>query len=456
MNDDGTYAVCYADGDFDRACPASSLEARSDAGPEAWKVRHSCHYVMFLLGISDLTYFHDITRYMSENSFDNSPFGSNSSYLVVIFVFFCSLVRSFFQCEDCGSSNVPFLKSCRTPDATGVCGNPNPRYPARPAFSFAGFTPFRREKPTKIDVYSLPSWDQYYADKIEPKKKEILVKRHELIKGDFKVDDTLNKKIVIWNGDITALEADAIVNAANEGLYAGGGICGAIHSAAGPKLEEECRRHGPCPTGFTALTNGYELYAKYVLHSVGPTNGDPAALISCYNTCLEVSKKKGLKNLVFCCISTGIFGFPNGPAAIYALSAVRQWLEASKENADAFDRIVFCTFTQEDRILYDQLTPIMFPVTSENVQPEEKKGEEPKAEEPAEPTFNVGDRVLCIDTENMPLPAVLEKFEDGKFFVHYINYSRRWDEWIEAGSPRINAYRERAGPVFKLEPFFSS
>lgn len=134
--------------------------------------------------------------------------------------------------------------------------------------------------------------------------------------------------IETWQGDITTLEVDAIVNAANERLAAGSGVCGAIHEAAGPELAVECARVGPCPTGDARATAGYALPARWVVHAVGPRwNGggeDKLELLaSAYRRSVEVADGLGARSIAFPSISTGIFGFPQPLAAQTAVAALR-------------------------------------------------------------------------------------------------------------------------------------
>lgn len=136
-------------------------------------------------------------------------------------------------------------------------------------------------------------------------------------------------KVIV--GDITKLNVDAIVNAANEHLLGGGGIDEAIHAAAGPGLLAECKTLHGCCVGKSKITNGYNLPAKYVIHTVGPNCCKPGQsqcrkelLESCYNTCLDIVERKGLKSIVFCCISTGIFGYPKEEAAKVAVSTIKK------------------------------------------------------------------------------------------------------------------------------------
>ncbi|XP_066216061.1 ADP-ribose glycohydrolase MACROD1 isoform X3 [Saccopteryx leptura] len=183
----------------------------------------------------------------------------------------------------------------------------------------------------------------------------------------YKKDKHLNEKISLFRGDITKLEVDAIVNAANSSLLGGGGVDGCIHRAAGPLLTDECRTLQNCETGQAKITGGYRLPAKYVIHTVGPiAHGEPSAsqaaeLRSCYLSSLDLLLEHRLRSAAFPCISTGVFGYPNEAAAEVVLAALREWLEQHK---DKVDRLIICVFLEKDESIYLQRLPHYFPVDS--------------------------------------------------------------------------------------------
>lgn len=149
--------------------------------------------------------------------------------------------------------------------------------------------------------------------------------------------------------DITTLTVDAIVNAANNELAPGGGVCGAIHRAAGPRLASACARLAPCPTGQARLTPGFRLPARFVIHAVGPvwrggSAGEPALLASAYRSSLALAQSEGLHSIAFPAISTGIYGYPLEEAAAIAVATVTKELEGG---ASPVDTVVFACFSQD-------------------------------------------------------------------------------------------------------------
>ncbi len=163
----------------------------------------------------------------------------------------------------------------------------------------------------------------------------------------------MKTKIEIIQADITTVEVDAIVNAANNSLLGGGGVDGAIHHAAGTQLLEECRLLNGCPTGKAKITKGYELPAKYVIHTVGPiwqggTQNEPELLASCYFSCLQLAVKNKIKSIAFPAISCGVYDYPLQEACHIALESTLNFIKGN----DDLEKIIFVSFNDSVYQIY--------------------------------------------------------------------------------------------------------
>ncbi|XP_067381157.1 ADP-ribose glycohydrolase MACROD2 isoform X2 [Channa argus] len=228
----------------------------------------------------------------------------------------------------------------------------------------------RRKEYRRQDFISLdkiPSWREENGsnDKEEGK----------VLKGGRGITD----KISLYKGDITVLEVDAIVNAANPSLLGGGGVDGCIHKAAGSCLYDECHSLNGCDTGKAKITCGYDLPARYVIHTVGPVARGHVGptekndLTSCYQNSLRLLTENGSSTVAFPCISTGIYGFPNEPAAEIALNTVKSWIE---ENPDKITRVIFCVFLETDFAIYKKKMSLIFQDNDMEVAEEQPKGDD--------------------------------------------------------------------------------
>jgi len=233
-------------------------------------------------------------------------------------------------------------------------------------------------RPAPIPLASLPSLTSLYASKslLPPTS----------IPAKLQPSKEFNDRVHLWQGDITKLEVTAIVNAANKSLLGGGGVDGAIHSAAGPSLKSYCRTLNGVETGQAKISPGFGLPSSFVIHTAGPiyesyeNKGECKTLLEgCYKSALkcavdddEKSGKdggEGVESIAFCGISTGIYGYPIEPATHVALGTVRDFLE-NDPNQSKVRHIIFTCFPDRDMRCYEKLLPVYFPpVETEEVQP---------------------------------------------------------------------------------------
>ncbi len=200
-----------------------------------------------------------------------------------------------------------------------------------------------------LHYWGKPEYD-YYSEWLEEISDVINIKNKEL-----------KNKISLYQGNITTLDCDCIVNAANSSLLGGGGVDGAIHRAAGPKLLEECRMLNGCKKGKAKITKGYNLPAKFIIHTVGPVysrkNDNKKLLSDCYTNSLNLAKENDIHSIAFPAISTGAYGYPLEEATDVAVKTVLKWLG---ENINYEIKIIFCCFDKKTYDLYDEVVNSYF------------------------------------------------------------------------------------------------
>jgi len=185
---------------------------------------------------------------------------------------------------------------------------------------------------------------------------ELTFKKNDLSCMNNNRNNNIMKKIELYKGDITKLKVDAIVNAANTSLLGGGGVDGAIHRAAGPELLIECQSLNGCPTGSAKMTNGYQLQAKHIIHTVGPIwrgghHHEPELLTACYLECLKIADKNHFESIAFPNISTGVYGYPKKEAAQIALATTNSFLH----NHSYPHLVIFAIFDEENLNIYQNM-----------------------------------------------------------------------------------------------------
>ena len=187
--------------------------------------------------------------------------------------------------------------------------------------------------------------------------------KHPLIQKQLQITDAEGKPhnvtLKVIEADITTLAVDAIVNAANSTLLGGGGVDGAIHRAAGPELVNYCRTLQGCPTGEAKISPGFNLPAKYVIHTVGPVwhggeRGEAELLANCYHNCIKLAQQHNVTSIAFPAISTGVYGYPIGDATDIAIDSVLQSLAKATPSGSVIEEVIFCCFSASDAAIYQQ------------------------------------------------------------------------------------------------------
>lgn len=215
-----------------------------------------------------------------------------------------------------------------------------------------------------VPLTDIAPWTKYYDDNkksLSEKVSEKDVTAFAKTYPHFSAPPSFSSKVSLFRGDITKLEVDAIVNAANQSLLGGGGVDGAIHRAAGGLLLDECRTLQGCQTGNAKITGAYKLPSKYVIHTVGPRGEKTDLLRSCYETCLDLLSQNNLRSIAFPCVSTGIYGYPSANACLVALETVRSFID---KNPEKIDRVIFCLFLEKDVEIYEQQMQLFFPAAA--------------------------------------------------------------------------------------------
>ncbi|KAI6056822.1 MACROD2 [Marmota monax] len=262
-----------------------------------------------------------------------------------------------------------------------------------------------------VPLNTIPSWKEEMKGKNQNDE--------ENTQETLQMKKSLSEKVSLYRGDITLLEIDAIVNAANASLLGGGGVDGCIHRAAGPCLLAECRNLNGCETGHAKITCGYDLPAKYVIHTVGPIarghiNGSHKEdLANCYKSSLKLVKENNLRSVAFPCISTGIYGFPNEPAALIALGTIKEWLT---KNHHEVDRIIFCVFLEVDFKIYKKKMSEFFPVDDTNEEEDVEMKEDsdengPEEKQSVEEMEGQSQEADGVSSTPVPSPASEETVE---------------------------------------------
>lgn len=239
--------------------------------------------------------------------------------------------------------------------------------------AFVAFTTLDQSAKGQVNCLQIPlttvfskvkATDDIIGVVLNPYDEPFVITKKIIAMFDDLAEEKSKSEVLLEVGDITKLKVDAIVNAANKTLLGGGGVDGAIHRAAGPELLKECRTLGGCETGEAKITKGYNLPAKYVIHTVGPVYSgketDAIKLAGCYTNSLNLAREHDVHSIAFPCISTGVYHYPKKDAARVAITAVGSW--ASK-NSDYPLQIILCCYSKGDSDIYKQVMKQMMEET---------------------------------------------------------------------------------------------